>query len=380
MSNERRPLVTVLMALYNGGEYLKQSVRSVLTQTYADFEFLIIDDCSTDNSVETVRSFQDPRIRIITNEKNVGQTKSLNVGLREARGKYAARIDADDVALPNWLEAQVKFVQDNPQYSVVSAYGLVIDEKNRLHKSYNTPSESDDIILRAVVHSPINHVVSLIKVEDALKVGGYTENYRIAADYDLWRKLLHQGYQLTTNPVPLAAIRVHGASLSHVERNTSNISEIASVIRDHVAFISNYPADEKEIKLLCDANYNESTISYGSFLESLVVLDHVYAGIKQDVVKDINKINLWHRIQRKTIILKRIYAFIVLKDYREVRDAAREGVKNFGWISGFGLIYSLTFLGNLAVAFIPFVYQLNRRIEALGMNKFRRQINVTGAL
>ena len=92
-----RPLVTVLMALYNGGGYLKQTVKSVLDQTYSDFEFLIVNDCSTDDSLKVIGSFNDPRIKVYTNEKNMGQTPSLNRGVQLAKGEYFARMDGDDL-------------------------------------------------------------------------------------------------------------------------------------------------------------------------------------------------------------------------------------------------------------------------------------------
>ncbi len=131
--------VTVLMALYNGGHYLKQSVRSVLNQTHHDFEFLIVNDCSTDESVKIIESFHDTRIHIHHNAANLGQTKSLNVGLKLASGEYIARMDADDVALPQWLEMQVRYIEKNPEHSAVSSYAVAIDEQNKIKKLYQPP-------------------------------------------------------------------------------------------------------------------------------------------------------------------------------------------------------------------------------------------------
>src|SRR3990170_4187453 len=118
---KKDPLVTVLMAVYNGGRYLKSSIESVLNQTFRDFEFLIINDCSTDDSVKMIESFNDERIIIHHNENNIGQTKSLNVGLKLARGKYIARMDADDMAFPTWVEELVNYFEKNPKYAVIGA-------------------------------------------------------------------------------------------------------------------------------------------------------------------------------------------------------------------------------------------------------------------
>jgi len=123
-----KPHITVLMALYNGGEYLHRSIKSILDQTYKNFELLIVNDCSTDDSVKVIESFNDPRVRIHHNQENIGQTKSLNVGLNLAQGEWIARMDADDFALNHWLAKQMSFVRNHPDYAVVSVDAIVIDE------------------------------------------------------------------------------------------------------------------------------------------------------------------------------------------------------------------------------------------------------------
>lgn len=104
------PMVTVLMAVYNGGDSLRPTIESILGQTYKDFEFLIINDGGTDSSLDVIRSYDDERIILCNNKTNLGQTKSLNIGLRLARGKYVARIDADDFSFPTRLEKQLSIV------------------------------------------------------------------------------------------------------------------------------------------------------------------------------------------------------------------------------------------------------------------------------
>src|SRR3989338_6640509 len=154
------PLVTVLLPVYNGGKYLEYSVESIVEQTYKDFEFLIINDCSTDDSLERVKAFNYRRILISSNVKNLGQTKSLNIGLRLAKGKYIARMDTDDIAFPHWLEHQLGFIKRNPGYAVFSTKVAAIDSRNRITRILNSPS-SQNIILKSLVASPINHVGSL---------------------------------------------------------------------------------------------------------------------------------------------------------------------------------------------------------------------------
>ena len=109
------PRVTVLLAVHNGEPYVRDAVESVLDQTHRDFEFVIVDDASTDGTVVTIESFDDARIRLFRNERNLGQVPSLNRGLREARGAIVARIDADDVSRPTRLERQLAVLDADPR-------------------------------------------------------------------------------------------------------------------------------------------------------------------------------------------------------------------------------------------------------------------------
>ncbi len=114
------PRVTVLMPTYNVAPYVREAIDSVMQQTYSDFELLVIDDCSTDNTIEVVRSIDDPRIRIVQNEKNVGLAENLNRGLSHITTEYVARMDGDDIAEPLWLEREVAVLDNNPEIGICS--------------------------------------------------------------------------------------------------------------------------------------------------------------------------------------------------------------------------------------------------------------------
>lgn len=114
------PRVTVLMPTYNVAPFVKEAIKSVLNQTYSDFELLVIDDCSTDNTIEVVRSIEDPRIRIVQNEKNLGLAENLNRGLSLITTEYVARMDGDDIAEPLWLEHEVTILDSHPEIGICS--------------------------------------------------------------------------------------------------------------------------------------------------------------------------------------------------------------------------------------------------------------------
>ena len=116
-----QPTITVLMPMYNSEEFIREAIDSIITQTFTDFEFLIIDD-SSDKSYEIVKSYSDPRIRIIKNSPPLGLRKSSNLGIREAKGKYIARMESDDIAFPNRLEKQFKFMESHPKVTVSGCY------------------------------------------------------------------------------------------------------------------------------------------------------------------------------------------------------------------------------------------------------------------
>ena len=138
------PIVTVLMSVYNGERYLNEAIDSILAQTFTDFEFLIIDDASTDSTPKILHSYDDPRIRIVTNEENLGLTKSLNKGLALAQGEYIARMDADDISLPERLMMQLNFLIDNKTVPLVGSGAIMIDEDGKSIGKMNLPILAED--------------------------------------------------------------------------------------------------------------------------------------------------------------------------------------------------------------------------------------------
>ncbi len=126
------PKVSVIMSVYNGDKYLREAIESILNQTFTDFEFIIVNDGSTDNSLEIIESYDDERIKTINNKKNIGLTKSLNKALKFAKGKYIARQDADDVSLPNRFEKQVEYLDSHPEVALVGTSVYLIDENGKI--------------------------------------------------------------------------------------------------------------------------------------------------------------------------------------------------------------------------------------------------------
>ena len=210
------PMVTVLMSVYNGEKFLKEAMDSILTQTFTDFEFLIINDGSTDNSVKIIESYNDSRIRLINNEKNLKLIASLNKGISLARGKYIARMDCDDISSPTRLEKEVNFLEDSLEYGLVGTFYTVIDGagKEQYNKSY--PSNNDLIKLFLSLNCPLAHG-SIMGRTELFRQNLYgSEEYSAVEDYELWTRMA-KVTKIHNIPEYLFKYRIYGESFSNTK-------------------------------------------------------------------------------------------------------------------------------------------------------------------
>jgi len=352
----KNPSITVLMALYNGGEYLQQSVQSILDQTHSNFEFLIINDCSTDNSLKTLESFNDERIKIHNNAVNIGQTKSLNMGLKKAAGEYIARIDADDVAFPRWLELQLKYIKTPPECTVVSTKAAVIDSANRIVKVLSSEASPENIILKSLIASPINHVGSLFQKNVILNHGGYDEDFKIAQDYDLWSRLLREQRRVVSTDEILMAIRVHEQSISVVEKEITGRPEMSRIMQGNMNWLTNMNISEKDVQQLWGLIYNNASLSNDQFVRANTALQGVYKNIRSDLGLSLSLINKARRKVEQIIYVKRIFSFIENSDVKGARLTALGYIHKRGILNLFSVIYIFSFLGIGILRYFPIVY------------------------
>jgi glycosyltransferase involved in cell wall biosynthesis len=211
----RGPRVSVLMAVYNGERYLKAAVESILAQSFEDFEFIIVDDGSTDRSPAQLRNYadRDARIRLISSAK-AGLTRSLNKGLAIAAGEFVARMDADDIARPERFAQQVAFLDAHPNTALVGCGYDLIDEKDRVLDTV-IPVADDKAIqdrhLRGL--TTICHPCMMARHQSLSNIGGYDESYPVAQDLDLYLRLGETG-ELANLPALLMKYRYHSRSTS----------------------------------------------------------------------------------------------------------------------------------------------------------------------
>lgn len=184
--------VVVLLTVYNRPS-VKSTIESVLNQTFKEFQLLIIDNASDDGTYEIMQAYaaNDERIVLVRNEKNMGQTYSLHRGMALIKGKYIARIDADDLMLPTRLEKQYTFLEQNPEYAVCGSWVQFITDDDRLGPIIKTCTTNEGINVIQHMKSGFLHPAIMMRKETLDKYQlGYDKTYKMAEDYDLWRQIL----------------------------------------------------------------------------------------------------------------------------------------------------------------------------------------------
>lgn len=210
------PRVTVLMPVFNGEAFLGKTIDSILRQTYRDFELLAIDDASTDRTPDVLRSYDDERLRIVRNPHNLGLTRALNVGLREARGELVARQDADDISYPRRLARQTAFLDANPEIVALGTQFVSINRQGHRRPLHLWMKCETSLGIRwqlmfenAIVHSSVMFRRDVV----ANEFGGYDESFSRNQDFDLWTRIARR-YPMRNLHEPLVAVRGWPASLS----------------------------------------------------------------------------------------------------------------------------------------------------------------------
>lgn len=201
------------MSVYNNSKYLPEAIKSILNQTFSNFEFLIINDGSTDSSVDIINSFNDTRIHLVHNNSNLGLTKSLNKGIKLANGKYILRMDADDISLTNRIERQVEFMENNPKIAVCGCWANIVDEYNNIVNIKKYVTSSEEIKVRLfLVENALGHP-GVIMRKNIVKHYFYNEEYPYSQDYELWVRLA-KSHLLSNIPEPLINYRFHDQTIS----------------------------------------------------------------------------------------------------------------------------------------------------------------------
>lgn len=248
-----KPLVTVVMATYNGEQFLAEAIESVLDQTYSNFEFIIVDDGSTDGTSKIITDFEDDRIIYMRKEKNSGIAYSLNLGISNAKGKYIARMDDDDVCFSNRFAEQVAILEKHDDI-ILCATNVILDKDpiNILKEEEHEAIKMQLLFANAIVH-PTVMIRKSILLHDT-----YNPNMVPSEDYDLWSRLIWQGkFYIIKEPLLFYRYReLSETSTRRKEQLQLNVS-ISKYMFENIGFID-LPGHNENIRILASHDYSIS--------------------------------------------------------------------------------------------------------------------------
>lgn len=246
-----KPKVSVCIPNYNQGRFIGAAIQSVLNQTYKDFELIIVDNCSADNSEEVVKSFSDPRIRFYKNEKNIGMTRNWNRCISLAKGGYICILCADDVYLPHFLEKASSILDSNPTVGLVHSACKMIDADGKITGVFWPRNWKKDyiengrnVLKRTALDNFASFPTVMIRRRCFEILGGFDEDLSYAPDWEMWTCIaLH--YAVAYIAEPLACYRSHGENLTEEFFKTGQIlTENHKTIEK---ILSNIPLSESEL-------------------------------------------------------------------------------------------------------------------------------------
>lgn len=262
-------LVSIIMPVYNGALYIRESIESILSQTYSNFEFIIINDGSSDNTLEIIHSYADSRI-ILIDQKNTGTSQAMNVGIRIAKGQYVARMDHDDIAMPERIAMQVQFLMKNPNYGVVGSSAYKIDACGNITGSIICPTTDEEIKVKLLRNTPFVHSSVMFSVKVFSDVGLYSNDFsrQPPEDFELFSRI-QKKYKLANLSNILLLYRELSTGLSnvlkpHIRERVILISQenIQSATKFHkgskisAAILANHPQSINILKfIICACIY-----------------------------------------------------------------------------------------------------------------------------
>jgi glycosyltransferase involved in cell wall biosynthesis len=210
-----RPKISVLMTVFNAGIFLKPAIDSLLAQTYRNFEIIIIENGSTDNSRKTIHSYNDERLKIFEYDQNIGRTPALIKAFEEANSEYIAIQDADDISKPQRFELQIAYMINNPEIVLLGTSFSYINEYGQTIERHSPPRNPEELYQNLSYANNMAHSSALFRRSTAKNVGGYPADLSYAQDYGLWIRLAKTG--LVANlPQELVSIRKHVNRLSNL--------------------------------------------------------------------------------------------------------------------------------------------------------------------
>ena len=249
MNSAASPRVSVLLAVHNDARFVAATLRSILDQTFAQFELVVVDDASTDGTADILQRTGDGRVRYFRNEQNLGQVPSLNRGLQSCRGELVARIDGDDVCAPQRLAAQVEHLDEHADVAGCATWTTEIDENDRVIGAVEPCGDPDHVRWSLCHTNRLYHPSMMLRRAVLERAGGYDPAYPATEDYELWTRLVAGGARLGVVPRALIRYRRRAGSLSatYADRQRRVGCQIAT---RYIGQLIGEPCDERTVALM----------------------------------------------------------------------------------------------------------------------------------
>lgn len=252
------PLISVILPVYNAEKYIAKSIECILNQSYVNFELIIINDGSKDNSEQVILSFSDNRIKYYK-QTNQGLPKTLNVGLSYAKGDIIARQDQDDISLPTRFEKQLQFLKENPDVKLVGTWAKIIDDNgNSTKRFHHHATSSNELAFDIIFNNPFVHASVMFYKKEILELGGYSEDNSVFEDFNLWSRVSRK-YKIANLSEELVLYR---ELLSSISRTTSNYNN--RVFVQCIDNLNYYIPNQKEL------NYKLASVLHQNILKESI--------------------------------------------------------------------------------------------------------------
>jgi glycosyltransferase involved in cell wall biosynthesis len=287
-----KPSISVIMPIYNGEKYLKEAIESILTQSFKDFEFIIINDGSTDGTENIIKAFSDPRIVYIDNGGNLGLATSLNAGIEAARGAYIARMDADDVSLPGRFEKQFSYLESKPHIGIVGSSIILIDGSGKKVALHKRPGAHVGIKFSSLFSSPMYHPTVMGRGE-IFKRHHYSETFSNSEDYELWSRLLFKTEVKFSNLAnPVLKYRVYPQSFTQTLNPDRRTLSAHNTIRN----ISHYIDPSQEEKDFIIHLRQKKALTLSEFMTGLLLyLRTTFTFLNQEKPRTSETLGIWKK-------------------------------------------------------------------------------------
>lgn len=265
------PLISVVMSAYNEERFIEKAIRSILNQTEQDFEIIVFDDCSTDATADIIAGINDERIRLYKNQENCGLTSNLNKGIHLARGKYIARMDGDDISLPERFEKQVRYFKEHPEVMLISCQTQNFGE-SFLH--WKLKESSEELKVMMLIRPVFAHPGFMMRRELPDQGFYYDETFRTAQDYELASRVAEK-YQIGIVPEILLYYRVHKKQVSNLSGKEQ--FQNADRVRERLWNMAGVSISEDEKKALQRWAREERADSIEAYVEINQLVDKILA-------------------------------------------------------------------------------------------------------